>query len=260
METTVVKIGGALITDPGALSSLWDGVRSFTESRCVVVVHGGGPLATQVARRLGHEPRMVHGRRVTSDLDLKVVQWTMRGELNSQLVAAAAKRGVRAVGISGADGGVLRVTKRPPWNVDGEQVDFGWVGDVEHVEPKLLRVLLDGGFVPVVAPLGIDAEGRLYNVNADTVSSAVAAALQASEYFLVTESGGVFEQIDDPHSLLARCTAEQFRRGEAEGWIQGGMRVKLKVAFDALNAGIRSVHIVPPEGIVNRELGTQVIA
>ena len=255
--TTIIKIGGALVANDRALETLWRSVKAI-ENR-VVIVHGGGPRATEIARKMGHEPRIVHGRRVTGDLDLAIVQWSMRGELNSRLVAAAFSQGVQAVGVSGADGGILCVVKRPPWIIEGEEVDFGWVGDVEEVNPSLLNHLLDGGFVPVVAPMGIDADGRLFNVNADTVSYEIASALGAREFLLVTESGGVRADAGDPRSLLASFSSTRLAAGVEEGWIQGGMRVKLKVAFDALEAGIPDVYVVPPEGILNRTLGTHII-
>ena len=259
MPTTVLKIGGALVSDAAALDTFWSAVSELSASRHVAVVHGGGTRATELAVRMDHEPRIVHGRRVTTDLDLRIVQWTMRGELNGVLVSGAAAHGLRAVGLSGADGGILLVSRRPPWEVDGERIDFGWVGDVDSVDAELLEVLLERGFVPVIAPIGIDAAGHLYNVNADTVSCAVAEALSADEYLLVTESGGVRRDAQDPATHLATCTRDTFRTGRAEGWIAGGMRVKLKVAFDALSAGIPTVCIVPPEGILDHSLGTSVM-
>lgn len=257
--TTVIKIGGALVARDKALDALWSSVATMIEERHVVVVHGGGPVATDVARKLGHEPRMVHGRRVTSDTDLRIVQWTMRGELNSTLVAHAHRAGVRAVGISGADGATLEVVRRPPWTIGGEQVDFGWVGDVHSVDATLLNLLTSNDFVPVVAPLGVGADGQLYNVNADTVSYALAAAVGADEYLLVTESGGVRRDADDPASHLDVCSRADYERGIEEGWIQGGMRVKLKVAFDAMNAGIPRVLILSPENLASRKGGTRVV-
>ncbi len=258
MKTAVLKIGGALVSDEDALEVLWSAVAELRRDRRVVVVHGGGARATELARRLGHEPRMVHGRRVTNDLDLDIVQWTMRGELNGRLVAGAGAHGLHPVGLSGADGPLLHVVRRPPWEIDGETVDFGWVGDVASVDPSLLRLLLANGYVPVVAPVGVDASGQLYNVNADTVSCAVAGALNADEYLLVTEAGGVRRDAADPASQLASCDAALFERGKREGWIAGGMRVKLKVAFDALADGAGDVFIVSPEGILDRSLGTRV--
>jgi len=258
-ELTVIKIGGSLVVRPDALDALWSAVAHMVSSRRVVVVHGGGPLATDVARRLGHEPRMVHGRRITTDTDLRIVLWTMRGELNSTLVGHARGAGVRAVGVSGADGAILQVVKRPPWKVDGELIDFGWVGDVEKVDPTLLNILLDNGYVPVVAPLGGDPDGRLYNVNADTVSWEVAAALEASEYLLVTDTGGVRREVDDPLSHMDVCSRNEYDQGTAEGWIAGGMRVKLAAAFDALRSGVENVYVLSPDNLMSRKDVTRIV-
>ena len=258
-QPTVIKIGGALLAMPDVMDAFWTGVAALRKRTSVVVVHGGGPQATEVARRLRHEPRIVHGRRVTSDVDLEIVQWTLRGALNTALVASAARHGLAAVGLSGADGGTLRVTKRPPWEIDGEAVDFGWVGDVEGVDVRLVRTLLGGGFVPVLAPLGLDGAGLVYNVNADTVACAVAGALEASAFLLVTESGGVRRDASDPASRLDRCNRATFEAGIAEGWIAGGMRVKLHVAFQALEAGTPDVAILSPTDLLDRTDATRIV-
>ncbi len=255
----VIKLGGALLTDPALLEPLWRDVARLRETTPVVLVHGGGPQATAMARRLGHEPRIVHGRRVTSDLDLDIIQWTLRGKLNTQLVAQAARFDVPAVGVSGADGGLVQVVRRPPWHVDGEEVDFGWVGDVEYVKADVLATLLRSGYVPVVAPLGIDVEGQVYNVNADTVAQAIAQALRAAAFFLVTEAGGVRRDPYAPESFLPHCDAATFEEGTASGWIAGGMRVKLKVAFDALRAGVPEVFILAPHHLFDRERATRIV-
>ncbi len=257
-DITVIKIGGALVARPDAIDQLWSAVAQMVKTRRVVLVHGGGPAATEVARQLGHEPRIVHGRRVTSDVDLRIVQWTMRGELNSSLVGRARRAGVRAVGISGADGSMLQVVKRPPWLVEGAHIDFGWVGDVDVVDPTLLTVLIEAGYVPVVAPIGIDESGQLYNVNADTVSCVLAAALNASAYLLVTDSGGVRLRMDDPASHIDVFSRADYERGVSEGWIQGGMRVKLSAAFDAVQSGVAEVYILSPESILSPTGGTRV--
>ena len=257
---TVVKIGGALLSDARRLDVFWDQIRLLRVDSAVVVVHGGGPQSTEMARRLGHEPRIVHGRRVTTDLDLDVLHWTVRGSLNTRLVAAALAHGVRAVGISGVDGNTVRVDRRPPWRIDGDEVDFGWVGDVREVSPDLLRTLLDDGYVPVVAPVAVDGAGQTYNVNADTVAKSVALALSAERFVLVTESGGVREQADDPASHLSEIRRSTYETGSAAGWIAGGMLVKLRVAFDALAAGVNEVFIVPPEGLRDGSSGTRVVA
>ena len=258
-KTTVIKIGGALVALDEALDDMWKAVARMLHGRRVVVVHGGGPAATDVARRLGYEPRMVHGRRVTGDADLRVVQWTMRGELNSRIVARARRAGVQAVGLSGADGALLTVQRRPPWIVDGEQVDFGWVGEVRHVDVRILDLLSSAGYVPVIAPLGVDESGQLFNVNADTVSCALASALAADEYLLLTESGGVRRAAGDAASHVSVCSRALYEQGIDDGWIQGGMRVKLKVAFDALDAGVDRVRILSPADLLSSDGGTRVV-
>lgn len=254
---TVVKVGGAVLADDDATDALWQGLAQLREEGPVVLVHGGGPQATAVAERLGHEPRKVQGRRVTTDLDLEVAQWALRGALSTRLVAEAHGRGLRAVGLSGADGGLLRVRKRPPWTVNGDTIDFGWVGDVEGVKPRLLRTLLNGGFVPVVAPLGIDEAGQVYNVNADTVAAAFAGALRAQRLLLVTEAGGV----NDPDGArLSRCSAATFEKGAEAGWIRGGMRVKLTTALKALDDGVGEAFILAPDDLAARAEATRVLA
>lgn len=257
MITTLIKLGGALVSDPAALAALWQGVRVLQAEGPVVVVHGGGPQATALARRLGHEPRMVHGRRVTTDLDLNVLKWTLRGALNADLVASAQAAGLDAVGLCGADGGLVRVTQRPPRTIDGETVDFGHVGDVATVNTRVVTTLLAGSFVPVIASLSADADGQLYNVNADTFSCALAAALGAQRYLLATETGGVRRDAADPASHLAVLDAATYAAGVEEGWISGGMRVKVDTAREALEAGIPEVAIVAPDDVATRTRGTR---
>ena len=252
MTPTVVKLGGAVLDDAAAVGAVWAGVARLGRA---VVVHGGGPQATALARRLGHEPRIVAGRRVTTDLDLDVALWTLRGALNARLVASAAGTGVRAVGVSGADGGLVTVTRRPPATVDGRTVDFGHVGDVQVVAPALLAALLGAGFVPVVASVCADAAGALYNVNADTVAAEVAAALGA-RLLLVTEAGGVRREPADASSTLRQLGGAAIDAGVAEGWIAGGMRPKLETARAALARGVPSVRVCAPGDL---DGGTEVL-
>lgn len=253
----VVKLGGAILADADAVATVWAGVGALDAP--VVLVHGGGPQATALARRLGHEPRIVAGRRVTSDLDLDVMLWTLRGELNARLVASGRRAGVRAVGVSGADGGLVRVHRRPPRDVDGETVDFGHVGDVDGVDPALVETLLGAGFAPVVATVCADDAGALYNVNADTVAFELAAALGAGRLDLVTEAGGVRRDAADPRSHLDRLTAAEVAAGVAAGWIAGGMRPKLEVARAALRRGVPAVRVCAPADLADADAGTTVV-
>lgn len=256
-NAAVVKLGGALLADDAALADVWAGVAALREAGPVVVVHGGGPQSTALARRLGHEPRIVAGRRVTTDLDLDIALWAMRGALNARLAAAAQAAGIPAVGISGIDGGLVQVERRPLREVDGQTVDFGHVGDVTGSDPAVLHALLGGGFVPVVAPLCADAAGQVYNVNADTVALTLAGALGARALLLVAEAGGVFRDLADPASRLAEIDQRQFETGVAEGWVAGGMRPKLEVGFEAVRRGVAHVRICAPAGLADPSAGTR---
>lgn len=255
----IIKIGGGLIDLPDR-TAFWDAVTQLRRNSPVVVVHGGGPQATRLARALGHEPRIVHGRRVTTDTDLAIVQWTMRGELSTRLVREAIGRGIRAVGLSGVDGFSLRVTRRKPWTVDGESVDFGWVGDVERFDTGLMTTLLDAGYLPVISPLGVDDAGLVYNVNADTVARTIARALSASELLLVTESGSLRRGTTPDAPPVPVCDRALFDAGVSGGWIGGGMLVKLQVALDAVSDGIDPVWIVGHDDLVERRNATRVTA
>ena len=258
-KPVVVKVSGTLLDDAAAMEAFWQAVATLQASTPVVVVHGGGKQATAMARRLDHEPRVVNGRRVTSALDLDIVQWALRGKLNTQLVAEAAQHGLTAVGLSGVDGGTVQVAKRPPWTVDGEAVDFGWVGDVQAADPDLLCTLLAQGLVPVVAPLGIDTDGQVYNVNADTIARTLADALSAAELLLVTATGGVRRHPQKAASQIAVCDETLFAEGKQVGWIRNGMQVKLNVAFEALRAGVGEVVICAPDDLIARSHATRVV-
>lgn len=260
MALYVVKIGGALLDAEGATDAFWEALLRLRADADLVLIHGGGPHATRVAQRLGHTPRMIHGRRVTTDLDLEIVQWTLRGSLNVRLVGQAIRHGLRGIGVSGADDGMIRVTRRPPREIDGELVDFGWVGDVEEVDVSLLRLLIEAGRLPIVAPMGVDARGLLYNVNADTVAAGVAGALQADRFYFVAESGGVRRDATDPDTQLDRCTRADFEAGIREGWVTDGMRVKLDVAFQALDAGVREVVVLAPVDLLTGSGGTRIVS
>ena len=245
----VVKLGGAVLQNADAVQAVWSGLAAL--GRPAVVVHGGGPQATALARRLGHEPRLVHGRRVTTDLDLEIALWAYRGELNARLVGSGLAAGVQAVGLSGVDGGLVRVERRPPREIDGQRVDFGWVGDVTGADPATLHALLAAGFTPVVAPLGVDRAGQIYNVNADTIALEVAAALGAESLVLVAEVGALRSDPRDPATALASISPDEAAAGQAGGWISGGMRVKLDVGFEALRRGVGRVRIAAPDALAS---------
>ncbi len=256
----VIKVSGSLLDESAALAELWPDIRAMRAEAPVVLVHGGGKQMTALANRLGHTPERVQGRRITTDLDLKIAQWAMRGTLNTQLVSEAQQHDLTAVGVSGADAGLVQVSKRPAWDVNGETVDFGWVGDIEQIDPSLLDGLLTQALVPVVAPLGIDDEGQVYNVNADTVACALAEALAAQMLLFATGAGGVRRDPENPASQLETCDAATAERGVEEGWIEGGMRVKIETALDALDGRVDTVHICGADDLLARTESTEVVS
>lgn len=253
----VVKIGGEVALDPRAVDTLLSAIKKT--GRPTIIVHGGGALASGIAEQYGEPARMIAGRRITSDLDLRTILWSVCGEVNTKLVAAAQQAGLTAVGLTGADAHLIEATRRPPRVVDEETIDFGHVGDVVAVHPEVVQVLLDRGFLPVIGTLGLGSDGSLLNINADTIAARVAQAVRADMLFLVTPSGGLRRDAADPASLIEACSLADFEHGVSAGWIAGGMRVKLEEAFACLHGGVREVRITDVTGIATNG-GTRLLA
>jgi acetylglutamate kinase len=190
---------------------------------------------------------MVQGRRITDEKTLDVVMMVFAGTINTEILAALREYGAEAVGISGVDGGIINAVKRPPTKVKNEKtgqeevVDFGHVGDIESIDPKLLQTLLAADFVPVMASLGGDDAGNILNINADTVASEIASALKAEKLILVTDVEGILR---DDKSLISRVTPQEIDELVKSGVIRGGMVPKAMSAVEALKDGVQSVHII----------------
>jgi acetylglutamate kinase len=248
VSPVVVKLGGDVLGGAALAVVARDIARARAAGRRLVLVHGGGPQATELSKRLGLEPRIVGGRRVTDEATLDVMKMVVAGKLNVDLVAALRGAGVPAVGLCGTSG-VIHAQRRPPRVVSGggaEAVDFGWVGDVDGFDVALLDALEAAGRVPVIACLGADSTGRPLNINADVVASQLAAALRAEALVACTAVGGVRRQKDDPTTRIARLTVAEARAAIEAGIVQGGMIPKLEEAFAPLAAGVGAVHIVGP--------------
>jgi acetylglutamate kinase len=242
----VIKVGGEVLLDRRALTDLrrqltvlWQlGIRP-------VVVHGGGPQLDEALRAVGHEPRKVAGRRVTDEMTMELAKREFRGAANLALVSVLATEGLPAVGLSGVDGSLLSLRRRPPVEVEGEgTVDFGLVGDPVGVKPDVLLALVEKRFVPVVCSLGADADGTILNVNADTVAAELAVALGASKLIYVTDRPGILHDPKDDASIYSVLDKDDAERLVREGVIQGGMQPKVSAALSALGRGVRQVHIV----------------
>lgn len=245
----VVKLGGELLEKPRMRDAIAADVAALHRLGLrVVLVHGGGPQLDRAAQVAGLPAERIAGRRITSPelRDLAVVTW--RGALQTEVVAAIARAGERAIGLCGADGAVLRAERRPPALVTDDSgkrvsVDFGEVGDLSSVDAVLLRGLLDLGVIPVLCPLALGADGSLLNVNADTVASAVAGALQARALLLATQAPGILVDPEDASSVLHWANPEKLDQLEAQGSLRGGMRPKVAAVRKALASGVQRVHI-----------------
>ena len=259
----VIKIGGGILENETSREMF---LRQFAAVEGPkVLVHGGGRLATTMAERLGVKTQMIDGRRVTDKETLDIVTMVYGGLVNKQVVTLLHTIGVNAIGLTGADGGWMRSAKRPIKN----GIDYGYVGDVKEVNGKHLRMLLDNGLTPVIAPITYSEEGLLLNTNADTVASQTAIAMaEAIEYptnprdssgtpmrregdearsnvqlTFCFEKAGVLSNPDDESSVIAKITPETYTPLKADGIISGGMIPKIDNAFAAIEHGVQSVRI-----------------
>lgn len=243
----VLKIGGEVIAGPELPTLAGDVHTLVARGDRLAVVHGGGPQATELSKRLGIETRQVGGRRITDAATLDVMKMTLAGKLNVDLCAALVAVGVGAVGLHGASALTVEAVRRPPRVVSGggaEPVDFGHVGDVTGFNLELLGLLLRSGYVPVIACLGADAAGNVYNINADIVGNQLAGALEADHLFLVTSTPGVLRDVKDPSSRLPLLTEGEARRAITDGVVTGGMIPKIEEALAVLGSGVKAIHIL----------------
>jgi acetylglutamate kinase len=243
----VIKLGGEVVQSEGVRAIAADVAEMRSRGEHVVVVHGGGPQATDLQKRLGQTPNVVAGRRITDAETLEVMKMTVAGKVNVDLCSALVAAGAKPVGLHGASSLAVRAVKRPPRVVSGggpDPIDFGHVGDVVGVNKELLSLLAGGGFVPVVACLGADEAGHVYNINADIVANQLAIALDAKSLLLVTDVPAVLRDVNDPTSRIARLTVADGKKAIAEGVVTKGMIPKLEESFAAIAEGVKAVHIV----------------
>ena len=237
----VIKIGGGILENEASREMF---LRQFAAVEGPkVLVHGGGRLATTMAERLGVKTQMIDGRRVTDKETLDIVTMVYGGLVNKQVVTLLHTMGVNAIGLTGADGGWMRSVKRPIKN----GIDYGYVGDVTEVNGEHLRMFLDNGLTPVIAPITYSEDGLLLNTNADTVASETAIALVEArgdvQLTFCFEKAGVLRDADDESSLIPCITRESYKQLLADGIVSGGMIPKIDNAFAAIEHGVQSVRI-----------------
>jgi acetylglutamate kinase len=268
-KTFVVKAGGAVFGDPAATRALIEqiAILHYLGIR-VVMVHGGGPQLTEVTEAMGVPTRMVQGRRVTDEKSIDATSMVLNGLINTRLLAMCRELDIEAVGVSGVDAGLIKAHKRAPVKVDGETVDYGFVGDIDFVDGSVLKKLLDNGLMPVVSPLSADGNGQLLNINADTVAAAIGASLGAEKLVLCTGAPGILEDVNDPRSVISYTDLKGLDRLRETGAIRDGMLPKAKAIESAIKGGVRRVHVISydaPDSILaevftNEGTGTLIVA
>lgn len=254
-KLTIIKVGGKIVEDETTLAQLLSDFAAIDGAK--VLVHGGGRSATKIAAQLGIESTMIGGRRVTDADMLQVVTMVYGGLVNKNIVARLQACGINALGLTGADMNVMLSHRRPLKKTkldDGTEamVDFGFVGDVDRCDGKMLSTLISQGVVPIMAPLTHDGKGSLLNTNADTIAGETAKAL--APYFDVTliysfEHAGVLTDPDDESSVIPLITADNFEQLKADGTVSGGMIPKIENALEAIRAGVSRVIITRSDAI-----------
>ena len=249
-QTFVIKLGGEVLQQAEALAQVAAQISLLSSLGVrLVIVHGGGPQVSELSRRLGSEPKIIAGRRITDDIALDAVVMAVAGDLNVSVLSALRAHHVRAVGLSGVDAELVSAHKRPPVDIvddsgQTQRVDFGHVGDIERVDPRVLETLLQADYVPVVACLASDEQGNVYNINADTLAESLAVALRAQKLIFMTSSPGVLRDRTDPSTLVTFADPDDLTSLLSSGVIAGGMRPKVEACIRAATGGVERTHII----------------
>jgi acetylglutamate kinase len=243
-KTIVVKYGGNAMTDEHLKQCFArDVVLLKLVGMNVVVVHGGGPQIESLLARVGKKGEFVQGMRVTDAETMEVVEMVLGGQVNKDVVNLINQAGGKAVGLTGKDGSFIRAKKLlvPKKDNPEDMIDIGQVGDIVSIDPSLISLLDTGAFIPVIAPIGVGAEGETYNINADVVAGKIAEVLKAEKLVLLTNTPGV---LDEKGKLLTGITPKQIDDMVADGTLSGGMLPKIGSALDAARSGVKGVHII----------------
>jgi acetylglutamate kinase len=250
-KTFVVKLSGKVTEDHERLISLAEELALMHQVGIrLCVVHGGGKQLSELAALMGIEQTIIEGRRVTDDATLEMAKMIFAGKINTDILAALRHRGVEAVGLSGVDGNIVHAERRPPKEImnretgESRHIDFGNVGDILEINERLLTVLLDQGYLPVISSLGADAAGTVFNINADTIASEIAIRLEAEKLVLLSDVDGIYLKAGEPETKLSRLTADEAEELIEKGTATGGMIPKLQNIIELLRRGVKSAHII----------------
>lgn len=239
--TVVIKYGGHAMIDPTLKNMVMQDI-VLMENIGInpVIVHGGGPEITTLMDRVGLEPRFVDGQRVTDAETMDIAEMVLAGKLSGEIVSRINQLGGQAVGLSGKDANLILAKKL---EMDGGK-DIGYVGEVEAVNPEIIRLLEANNFTPVVSPIGVDRDGQTYNINADTVAASLAIALKAKKLILLTDIRGICRDAKDPGTLINQIAGSEVEALVEQGIVRGGMIPKVRACAAALEAGVGTAHIL----------------
>ena len=269
-KTIVIKYGGnAMINEDLKDKVMQDVALMKYVGINVVIVHGGGPEITEFLKKVGKESAFVSGLRVTDEETVEIAEMVLDGKINSEIVTLLNRRGVRAVGLSGKDAGLIQAEKKLATVYEqGEKtkVDIGYVGKAKKIDISIVRDLLNQNYIPVIAPIGVGENGESYNINADYVAADIAGALKAEKLLLLTDTEGVYEDFNDKSTFISTLTAAQAREFIKSGIIAGGMIPKVEACLRAIDRGTNKTHIIDgrlPHSIIlelftDEGIGTQV--
>ncbi|NYT02153.1 MAG: acetylglutamate kinase [Methanosarcinales archaeon] len=241
------NIGGSIMSNREILE---DFIQDIILLRYVgvhpVVVHGGGPEISGAMERFGKKAEFVGGLRVTDRETLEIARMVLVGNINAEMVSLIGKYGGKGIGLSGKDGQLIMARKKAPVTVKGtnEQVDLGYVGEVDRINPEIIMITAGKGYIPVISPIAVDKDGNSFNVNADTAAGAIAVSLMAKKLLSITDVEGVRRNADDPKSVISRFTASEFDQLVDDGIIKGGMIPKVEACVRAVEKGVERAHII----------------
>jgi acetylglutamate kinase len=248
-KTVVIKYGGhAMLNDDLKHAVLQDVILMKFVGMNPVLVHGGGPEINSMLKRLEIKSEFVQGMRVTDQATMEIVEMVLAGKVNKDIVAGINQIGGKAVGLSGKDGNLINAQKKIELTKDeqGQEIaiDLGFVGEVKKINPQIIKTVVDEGYIPVIAPIGVGDEGESYNINADYVAGEIAGALKADKFVLLTDVEGIFADYEEKTSLISSLRIQDIATFIERGTINGGMIPKVECCINALNQGVEKAHII----------------
>jgi acetylglutamate kinase len=256
MESVVIKLSGSLTDDQASIECLARHILELSSQNIhSIIIHGGGKQINELSKSLGVEIIQVQGRRVTSAETIDILSYTVAGSINISLVSSLRQLGIKAVGITGADGEVSTSIKRKPLNINGSDVDFKFVGEITELNPDLIFLLSKNGYTPVVGCLTWSEADGILNINADTFATQMAVSCASKELLVLMDPPFVRNA---ENKRINELSFKDFTNGISDGWIVDGMIPKLKTGFEALNAGVKTVRLTNPAGL-SSDSGTNLI-